>query len=111
LQRQAHDVPAKIENPADLLGEALRQLTPEKAREILGTAANAALELQIKQKEAELDLQTSTAKLNQTAAAARGLASAESFRLENEHRTDAGYMHVTVSKEKPKRGFLSWLLS
>jgi hypothetical protein len=112
LQRTGQDVPTRIENPQDLLGEALRRLSPEKTQEILGTAAQAALEIQIKQKEAELDIYLSSRRLDQTAAAARQLSEAEAFKLEDEHKSAHGYTRVTVSKEKsqPKRGFLSWLL-
>ena len=116
LQPLANDVPARIENPKDLLGEALKRLSPQKTQEILGTAAQTALEIQVKQKEAELDLMIASRQLDQTAAAARQLAEAETFRLEDEHRSASGYTRVTVSKDRPdkppeqKRGFLSWLL-
>jgi hypothetical protein len=101
---------ARINNPCDLLGEALKQLSPEQAREILGTAANEALALQIKNKRAELDLAIAKQKLDHTTVAARNLSAVgRDFNLEEEHRHENGYTRVTVKKET-KRGFLSWLL-
>jgi hypothetical protein len=101
---------ARIQNPSDLLGEALRQLSPEQASEILGKAAHASLTLQIKGKEAELDLAIAQRKLENMSATARNLsATGGEFHLEGEHRNDNGYTRVTVTKEQ-KRGFLSWLL-
>jgi hypothetical protein len=101
---------ARINNPGDLLGDALKQLSPEQAREILGTAANAALTLQIKAKQAELDLAIAQRKLANTSTEARNLsATGRDFHLEEEHRHENGYTRVTVKKET-KRGFLSWLL-
>ena len=90
LQPLANDVPARIENPKDLLGEALKRLSPQKTQEILGTAA-------------ELDLMIASRQLDQTAAAARQLAEAETFRLEDEHRSASGYTRVTVSKDRPDK--------
>jgi hypothetical protein len=51
LRRISRDLPARIENPGDLLNEALRRLSPEKTQEILDTAASAALRIQIRQKD------------------------------------------------------------
>jgi hypothetical protein len=100
----------RIEKPHDLLGEALKQLSPEQAREILGTAANAALSLQIKNKQAELDLAIAKQKLDNVTANARDhTAMGRDFDLTAEHRDENGYTRITVKKEH-KRGFLSWLL-
>jgi hypothetical protein len=113
LQRRGHDLPAGIENPADILNEALRRLSPEKTQEILDTAASAALRIQIKKKEAELDLLIAGRKLEQTSTAAWQLSSSESFSIQDEIRSENGFTRVTVAKVKPpepKRGFLSWLL-
>ena len=64
-------LPAPIEHPQDLLGEALRRLPPEKTKEILSVAADKALALQIKQKESQIDNANLREKLDITIAAAR----------------------------------------
>jgi hypothetical protein len=108
LQRHEYATLARIENPNDLLGDALRQLSPEMSQEVLATAANAALDIQIKQKKAELDLLISRTKMElATQLVDRPIQPGVAVDLVDEHRSENGYTRIHVER---KRGLLSWLL-
>jgi hypothetical protein len=96
-----HDL-APIQNPNDLLGEALRRMSPEKQQEIVGKATDEALRLQVKQKEGELDHEMAAAKVDSAADAARQLAhSGNQFEVRAEHRSEHGSVQVTVKNKQP----------
>jgi hypothetical protein len=96
-------LPVPIENPHDLLGEALRQLPPEKARDLLAKAADKALDLQAKQKEAEIDNAILQDKIDAATRAARQNKDAGTeFKFESDHRSEHSYTRITVGAgEKP----------
>jgi hypothetical protein len=98
-------IPARIEHPQDLLGDGLTRLPQEKANEILSKAADKALDLQIKQKEAQIDNAILEQKLGiVTRAARQHKESGTGFLHDDEHRSEHGYTRVTVSvdQERPK---------
>ncbi len=93
---------APIQNPSDLLGEALRRMTPEKQEEIVGKATDEALRLQVKQKEGQLDHDMAASKVDSVADAANRLGSAGTdFEVKAEHRSEHGRVEVTVRSRKP----------
>ena len=98
-------LPEPIEHPQDLLGEALRRLPPEKTKEILSKAADKALDLQIKLKEAQIDNAILGEQLDTvTEAARRHKEAGTNFGYENDTRSEHGSTRVTVSvgPEKPR---------
>lgn len=93
---------APIENPNDLLGEALKRMSPEKQREIVGKATDEALRLQVKQKEGQLDHEMSSRTVDQASAAANRLSSDNTeFDYRAEHRSQHGSVQVSVRSKKP----------
>jgi len=99
---QGKDI-APIENPHDLMGEALKRLHPEKVKEILGKAAEKALDLQAKKAEAEIDHHIVEQQLDAATKAARRSAEAGTeFQQELEHRSEHGYTRATIKTAKPQ---------
>jgi hypothetical protein len=95
--------PARIEHPQDLLGEALKRLPPEKTQEILSKAADKALELQIKQKEAQVENAILQQRLEiSTRAAQRVKVAGAAFSDEFDRRSDYESTRVSVSVNKHK---------
>ena len=88
---------APIENTNDLLGEALKRMSPKKQEEIVAKATDEALRLQVKQKEGDLDHEMSTSKLDDAVQAARQLGNSNAdFEYNSEHRSEHGHVNVTV---------------
>jgi hypothetical protein len=93
---------APIQNPNDLLGEALRRMSPQKQEEIIGKATDEALRLQVKQKEGEIDHKMSSSKVDSAAEAANRLGnSGNQFEVRAEHRSEHGSVQVTVRSKSP----------
>lgn len=93
---------SRIENPNDLLGEALRQMSPKKQEQIIGKAADEAVRLQVKQKEGEIDRVMATGKLDDAVDAAERLGkTGQQFSIEAEHKSEHGKVSVTV-RNKPE---------
>jgi hypothetical protein len=92
---------APIQNPNDLLGEALRRMTPQKQEEIVGKATDEALRLQVKQREGKLDHEMASSKVDSAADAANRLGAAGTeFEVKAEHRSEHGSVQVTVRSKK-----------
>ena len=98
---------APIQNPQNLLDEALKRMPPEKQAEIMGKAADEALRLQIKRKENELDLDIVSDKIEQAGRIARGVAQNPDVDMtfETEHRSKQGDTRINVrSKSARSKG-------
>jgi hypothetical protein len=95
-----------IQNPQDLLHEALQRMPPEKQAEVLGKAADEALRLQVKRKENELDLDIVSDKIDQAGRVARDVAQYRdvSITFGTEHRSKQGDMHIRVQTKEEPRG-------
>jgi hypothetical protein len=92
---------APVQNPQNLLEEALKRMTPEKQAEVLGKAADEALRLQVKRAENEQDLETVSDKIDQAAQAARLAAENPKVNVnfETEHRSNQGDTRLKVSSK------------
>jgi hypothetical protein len=94
---------APIQNPNDLLGEALRRMSPQKQEEIVGKATDEALRLQVKQREGKLDHEMASSKVDQAASAAQRLSGADTqFEFKADHRSEHGSVQVTVRTKPPE---------
>lgn len=107
LARPATDQPtrdlAPIQNPNDLLGEALRRMSPQKQEEIVGKATDEALRLQVKQREGKIDHEMATSKVDQAASAAQRLSGESTeFEFKADHRSEHGSVQVTVRTKRPE---------
>lgn len=92
---------APIQNPSDLLGEALRRMSPQKQEEIIGKATDEALRLQVKHKEGKLDHEMASSKVDSVAEAANRLGNTGAdFEVKAEHRSEHGSVQVTVRSQK-----------
>lgn len=92
---------APIQNPNDLLSEALRRMSPQKQEEIIGKATDEALRLQVKQKEGKLDHEMAASKVDTASDAASRLGTAGTeFEVRAEHRSEHGSVQVTVRSKK-----------
>lgn len=92
---------APIQNPNDLLGEALRRMSPQKQEEIVGKATDEALRLQVKQREGKLDHEMASSKVDSAAEAANRLGAAGTeFEVKAEHRSEHGSVQVTVRSKR-----------
>lgn len=90
---------APIQNPNDLLGEALRRMSPEQQEQVIGKATGEALRLQVKAKEGQIDHQMASSKVESAAEAAQRLGqTGNEFEVRAEHRSEHGSVHVTVKK-------------
>jgi hypothetical protein len=99
---------APIENTNDLLGEALKRMSPQKQEEIVAKATDEALRLQVKHKEGQLDHDMASNKLESAVDAARQLGSANAeFSYESEHRSEHGRVNVKVQSKAPPPPTLS----
>ena len=97
---------APIQNPQNLLEEALKRMSPEKQAEILSKAADEALRLQVKRKESELDLDIISDKIDQAGKFARNAAQNPNVKVNynTEHRSKQGDTRIQVTS---KSGCLS----
>ncbi|MBX3321550.1 MAG: hypothetical protein KF757_01030 [Phycisphaeraceae bacterium] len=92
---------APIQNPNDLLGEALRRMSPQKQEEIVSKATDEALRLQVKQQEGKIDHEMASSKVDSAAEAANRLGHAGTeFEVKAEHRSEHGSVQVTVRSKK-----------
>jgi hypothetical protein len=83
---------APIQNPQNLLEEALKKMSQEKQAEVLGKAADEALRLQVKSKEHELDQDMVSDKIEEAGRAARLATENSKVKVEftTEHRSEQG---------------------
>jgi hypothetical protein len=92
-----------VQNPKDLLTEAIKHVRPEKVQEVLGTAADEALRLQVMQREAEIEKARIETKLGPLVDVARRISenpNAE-FRFETEDKGKYGNTTVTIRTAPP----------
>ncbi len=93
---------APIDNPNDLMGEALKRMSPKKQEEVIGKATDEALRLQVKQQEGALDQEMAARKVDEASSAADHLSrSGVDFEVHSEHRSEHGSTNITV--RSPKR--------
>ncbi len=100
---------APIQNPQNLLEEALKRMPPEKQAEVLGKAADEALRLQVKSKECGQDLDAVSDKIDQAGRVARDLAQNPKVNVsyQTEHRSEQGDTHIKVTSKPSSFGCLS----
>lgn len=98
---------APIENPKDLMTEALKRMTPEKQAEVLGKAADEALRLQVKGAENKMDLDILTEKMEQANRFAKDHAVNPTVqaKLEAEHRSKQGDTRITINTKPEMKKF------
>jgi hypothetical protein len=92
-----------VQNPKDLLSEAIKHVRPEKVQEVLGTAADEALRLQVMQREAEIEKARMEAKLSPLVDVARRISenpNAE-FKVDTEDKGKYGTTTVTIRSAPP----------
>lgn len=94
-----------IQNPQNLLEEALKRMAPEKQAEVLSKAADEALRLQVKQKEHDLDLDFVSGKIDQ---AGRVVGTAQNpnvnVNYETECRSKHGDTRIRVTSRPQQLG-------
>ena len=85
-----------IEDPRNLMGEAIKRMTPEQQKQLLGKAGIEALRLQVKAADGDIDSDITKKKTDSVIETARRLSGGptRSYRVETEH---AG-TRVTVQK-------------
>lgn len=99
---------APIQNTSDLLGEALRRMSPQKQEEIVGKATDEALRLQVKQKEGHLDHDMASKKVDEASEAAQRLGhSGHDFEYRSEHRSEHGSTQITVKSKRAWNCFVA----
>lgn len=92
---------APIQNPHDLLGEALRRMSPKKQEEIIGKATDEALRLQVKEREGKLDYEMASSKVDTADEAASRLGKrGVEFEVTAQHRSEHGSVEVTVRSKR-----------
>ena len=90
-----------VEDPDNLLNEALQRMPENKAREIMGKAADEALRLQVKRRESEDDIGIVNAKLLQAARFSEEMRQTETsaYEFSQTHRSEQGDARITVSRK------------
>jgi hypothetical protein len=103
---------APIQNPQNLLEEALKRMPAEKQAEVLGKAADEALRLQVKRAEHELDQGMVSDKIDQAGRVAREATENPkvTVNFESEHRSEQGDTRIKVASKPSPFGCLSVLL-
>lgn len=92
---------APIQNPNDLLGEALRRISPHKQEQIIGKVAEEVARIQVKREEGKVDHEMAASKVEQASNAATRLGnSGNQFEVKADHHSEHGSVHVTV-RNKP----------
>lgn len=86
-----------IENPDDLLEEALRRLSPEQQEHLLSKAADEALRLAAKEQEAHVDSESGASQLDSVVNAAQRFGNTGArFEIRAEHRSQHGSTQIKV---------------
>jgi hypothetical protein len=94
-----------IENPNDLLGEALRRMSPKKQEELIGKATDEELRLQVKRKEGQIDHEMAESKVNAAVRAATSAANAgHGYEVRADQQSEHGSVNVKLTNppEKPR---------
>lgn len=93
---------APIQNPNDLLAEALKRMSPQKQNDIIEKASVEALRIQVKQADASVDAQRAEKAIDTVAQQAHALSqTGTEFKLDREERLEHGTVRVTVSNKRP----------
>lgn len=93
---------APIENPNDLLAEALRRMSPEKQKDIIAKATDEALRIQVKQADAHVDAERAEKAVDTVAQQAHALSqTGAEFKLDREEKLEHGSVRVSVSNKRP----------
>jgi len=90
-----------VDDPNNLLNEALQRMPENKAREVMGKAADEALRLQVKRRESEDDVGIVNEKLRQASRFSEDMRHAENsdFEFSQTHRSEQGDARITVSRK------------
>jgi hypothetical protein len=99
VRRNPGSEPARIQNPLNLLEEALKRMSPRKRQELLDKAADEALRIQVKRKEHEGDREAVADKIREAGRFVDGIAgkSGVSGTYASEQRSPFGDTKITVS--------------
>jgi hypothetical protein len=96
---------APIENPSDLLDEALRRMSPKKQEEIIAKATDEALRIQVKQADARVDAARAEKAVDTVTRQADSLArTGAEFDLHREERLEHGTVNISVRNKSPSLG-------
>lgn len=91
-----------LQDPDDLVGEALRLMSERQQESVVSKAADEVLRLGVKQNEGAVDMDMAASKVEAAAEAARRLGSASTdFEVRTEHRSQHGSIYVTVRNKPP----------
>lgn len=98
--------PAPIQDPNNLLAEALRQMPEQKQAEIISKAADEALRLQVKSAENKLNIDALNEKADLAARVARDAENKTNIEVQfsTEHKTKEGDTQITVRTKPEARG-------
>ncbi len=90
-----------VENPNNLLNEALQRMPESKAQEIMGKAADEALRLQVKRRESEDDVNIINEKLRSAARFSDDMEHNQSsdYNVSQTHHSEHGDARITVSRK------------
>lgn len=92
----------RIQNPNDLLAEAVNRLPLQKQEELLDKAAKEALRLQIKRRESVDDSEISASKVDDAVNHARHLSqTGQRFEYSVEHRSEQGSSRLVIQNRQP----------
>lgn len=96
-----------VDDPNNLLNEALQRMPENKAREVMGKAADEALRLQVKRRESEDDVGIVNEKLRQASRFSEEMRHAEKsdFDFSQTHRSEQGDARITVSRKTEAKRF------
>ncbi len=90
-----------FDNPDDLLGEAIKRLSPAQSESMVGKAADEAVRLGTKEQEGQLDVEMASAQVSSVAAAAQRLrGTGAEFEIAGEQRSQHGSVRVTVRSRR-----------
>lgn len=100
--------PVIIQNPGDLLGDALKLLPQKKAEELMGKASEEALRLQVKQKEIQIDREAFKVNIDNVVGGAQRAAEDKNIEFEVKHEQTSAHgrstVHVkTVPQQPPQQ--------
>lgn len=96
-----------VEDPNNLLNEALQKMPENKYKEIVGKAADEALRLQVKRRESEDDVSIVNEKLKQASRFSEDMRHAEKsdYEFSQTHRSEQGDARITVSRKTESKKF------
>jgi hypothetical protein len=101
------DLAKPVEDPNNLLNEALQKMPEGKYKEVVGKAADEALRLQVKRRESEDDVAIVNEKLRQAARFSEDMQHSETsdYEFSQTHRSEQGDARITVSRKTESKKF------